>query len=87
MEGERLIVLKQERRLVFTIMPLTVTEIEVERVGQVGLLGNGGRVGGMVGREYLVMVVEGRYLRVYDFFNLKQLCEIDFGPLDQKGFL
>ncbi len=30
-------------------------------------------------REYLVVVIRNRYLRVYDFVDLRQVWEVDFG--------
>ncbi len=79
MEGENLIILRHSKGLLFTIMPLTVTELPQENITHACMIRHPKTFAAQIKREYLVVVTHEKLLKVYDFLNLKQICEVKLG--------
>lgn len=75
MDSERAVILQLKHRLVFSIIPTPVCDIETPLVNAVltihsPLQANDSR------REYVIVLLANKQLRVYNLLSLKQICEV-----------
>jgi hypothetical protein len=76
MDSERAVILQLANRLVFTIIPIPITDIYVPFINSMLNLysptqANDSR------REYIAILSENKYLKIYNLLNLKQISEVD----------
>lgn len=79
MDSERIVILQLKHRLVFSIIPTPVYDMETSMVNAVltihsPLQANDSR------REYVIVLLGNKQLRVYNLLSLKQICEVDLRP-------
>lgn len=76
MDSERAVILQLANRLIFTIIPIPVTELEIPSINSVLNLyspshHNDSR------REFIAVLSNGRLLKIINLLNLKQISEAD----------
>ena len=73
MDSERTVILHLTSRLIFTIIPIPITEIEIPNINNVLTLYSTSHVNDSR-REYFAVLSLNRHLRIYNLLNLKQIC-------------
>lgn len=79
MDSERAVILQLKHRLVFSIIPTPVCDVETPLVNAVltihsPLQANDSR------REYVIVLLGNKQLRVYNLLSLKQVGEVELRP-------
>lgn len=75
MDSERAVILQLKHRLVFSIIPTPVCDIDTPLVNAVLTVHSPLQVNDSR-REYVIVLLCNKQLRVYNLLSLQQICEV-----------
>ena len=81
-ENERIVIMQFKNRLTFNIVPIPITCMNTANLTQIGSISTHQTLvkDGNLLREYLIVVVEGHILQIYNIITMKLILEIEYQP-------
>ena len=75
-----------KNKLTFNIVPIPITFMEIANITQIGSVSTYLPVTKkeFLLREYLILVIEGRILQIYNIISMKLIMEIEYEPGGKK---
>lgn len=78
MDTERAAILQLTNRLIFTIIPIPISELCIKNINSTISLYSPSHLNDSR-KEFLAVLAENSILKIYNFLNLKQIFEVNLG--------